>query len=59
MNTTAKFSTLSEETQQEVIRLLHNLESIGQARPDEFDHIVNYYYDQENALPTGWFCWWE
>ena len=53
MNTAAKFSTLSEETQQEAIRLLHNLESIGQARPDEFDHIVNYYYDQENALPNG------
>ena len=31
----------------------------GDCRPDEWEHIVDFYHDEYTAPPAGWFCWWE
>ena len=43
ISTSHKFSMLSDETKKEVIDLYHFMVKDGNARPDEYDHIVNYY----------------
>ncbi len=59
MNTKYKFDCLSEEDKKEAIELYNSLVKAGEASENEFDNIINYYYEKENKLPLGWFIWWD
>ena len=59
MSTSAKYDALPEEYQQLCRETMDSFKRIGDARPDEWDHIVAYYFDEYAAMPAGWFKWWE
>ena len=52
MATTDKYNTLTDESKREIAALMAFC-------PDEYDNMVDYYYDAENAPPAGWFVYWE
>lgn len=59
MRTGHMFKSLCPETQNECRETLDMMKRMGECRPDEWDHIVNYYYDRDNAMPNGWFNYWD
>lgn len=59
MRTSEKFAMLSDASQRECRSTFSACKASGDCAPDEWDRIVNYYYENENAVPNGWFCWWE
>ena len=59
MNTFQKFTCLSPEDQQRALDTLKMLQDRGECRPDEWEHIVAFYYDEATRPPDGWFKWWE
>ena len=59
MNTFQKYAVLPREVQQEAVDTFNRLQDMGECRPDEWEHIVDYYYDREHRPPDGWFRWWE
>lgn len=59
MSTSEKYNSLSAETKEECKNALVACKSIGVCRPDEWKHIVDYYYEKENEKPLGWFNWFD
>lgn len=53
--TTERFNELSDEGKQSCYKTLEMVKESGECRPDEWEHIVDFYWYQENALPTDWF----
>ena len=54
-----KFCELTQEYQEHCRETLRIMEENGSARPDEMDHIVDFYYDEFTSPVLGWFQWWE
>ncbi len=60
LNTQSMFSQLPETEQRKCIDTYETMKRLPDCRPDEWNHIVSYYYDLNfNSIPAGWFCWWE
>lgn len=59
MLTREMFNRLPRDGQEECERTYEAMKRSGTCRPDEWDHIVAYFYDVYSAPPAGWFQWWE
>lgn len=59
MNTFQMFCALSQEEQQAALDTLKFLQDQGATRPDEWEHIVDFFYERSQQHQTGWFRWWE
>lgn len=59
MLTREKFNSLPEEGKKECRDTLKVCKEMGQCAPDEWDRIVNFYYEEYNRLPPDWFPYWE
>jgi len=53
------YDSLCEETKEECRKTLETCKNLGECRTDEWDHIVEYYYNRDNQKPEGFFNWWE
>ena len=54
-----RFCEMDPEYQERCRKTMRSLEESGRARPDEMDHIVDFYYGEFTRPPEGWFQWWE
>lgn len=59
MATLQKYAALPPEGQREVEETWQLLRGAAECRPDEYRHIVDYYYKVYTDPPVGWFRWWE
>lgn len=60
MTIQAMFLELPEEEKQHCREAMAFMKTRDDCRPDEWNHIVSYYYDLVfNSVPNGWFQWWE
>lgn len=53
------FESLPEETKKQCYETLEACKRLNECRPDEWKHIVNYYYELENEKSEDWFNYWE
>ena len=56
MTTQEKLDSLPEEERQ---RILYFWDVATDKSPENWRGMVNYYYELYNAVPEGWFQWWE
>ena len=59
MTTLEKLKTLPKETQKECRRLMNWHRKKGIVDDNTWANIVDWYYEQEDHTPVGWFQWWE
>lgn len=59
MLTREKYDAMPEEYRRECVETLDACKRLGECRPDEWDRIVGFYYEQYTEAPAGWFRWWE
>lgn len=53
--TREKYNTLPDDIKKEVFETYEICRRAGECRDDELRYIVNYYFEEYNAQPAGWF----
>ena len=59
MNTAEKFAELDDEYKGYCYDALQACKVMNDNSPDNWERIVNFYYEDFTALPNGWFPYWE